>query len=417
MLAEGVIPLGSQTFSKSPTQYPRGISPHFISKAKGAYVWDIDGNKYVDLVNALASITLGYNDRKVNRSVKKQLKQGVIFSLPGLLETKVAKLIVNLVPSAETVRFAKNGTDATSAAIRLSRAFTGREHIAFCGYHGWQDWYIGKTSKNKGVPKSVMELSHQFRYNDISSLEEIFIKYPNQIAGVILEPMNSMWPNDNFLHKVKELTKLNNSVLTFDETITGFRFSRGGAQQEFNVIPDLTTLGKGIANGYPLSVIAGRRDVMDQMQEIFFSGTFGGELLSLAAAETVLKLHSASNISEKLADIGENLANIVSGLIVKYRLDHVLSLTGHPSWKILKWENSNLYNLNEVKTLFLQEMFKNGVLIIGSHNVSLAIGKKEISIIENAYEETFKVISSAIESGSVSLYLKTDPIIPLFTIR
>jgi glutamate-1-semialdehyde 2,1-aminomutase len=416
-LAEEVIPLGSQTFSKSPTQYPRGISPHFISKATGAYVWDLDGNKYVDLVNSLASITLGYGDKRVNKAVKKQLKQGVIYSLPGILEAKVANLIVNLVPSAEMVRFAKNGTDATAAAIRLSRAFTGRDHIAFCGYHGWQDWYIGTTTKNKGVPKSVIDLSHQFKYNDISSLERIFEKYPDQVAGVILEPMNSTWPENNFLQKVKELTYNNNAILTFDETITGFRYAPGGAQELFNVIPDLTTLGKGIANGYPLSVITGRRDVMEQMQEIFFSGTFGGELLSLSAAETVLKLHISGAVSQQLADIGESLTEIFDSLIEKYQLGDVLSLTGHPTWKIIKWEASSMYDLNEVKTLFLQEMFKNGVLVIGSHNVSLAIGKKEISIIQNAYEETFKVLAKAIKSNSVISYLEAKPLIPLFSVR
>jgi glutamate-1-semialdehyde 2,1-aminomutase len=416
-VAEELIPLGSQTFSKSPTQYPRGISPHFISAAKGAYVWDLDKNKYVDLVNSLAAITLGYGNKKVDKAVKRQLKKGVIYSLPGMLETEVAKLIISLVPSAEMVRFAKNGTDATAAAIRLSRAFTGKDHIAFCGYHGWQDWYIGKTTKNKGVPKSVSELTHQFKYNDISSLERIFEKYPNQVAGVILEPMNSTWPENHFLEKVKELTSKNKAVLTFDETITGFRYSTGGAQELFNVIPDLTTLGKGIANGYPLSAIVGRRELMKEMEEIFFSGTFGGELHSLAAANAVLQLHASTNISQQLSEIGENISASVTDLIVKYKLSEVLSLVGHPTWKILKWESSEKYDVNEIKTLFLQEMFRNGVLIIGSHNVSLAMGDREIMLIKRAYGKALKIISLAIDSGNVRSYLKADPLVPLFTLR
>jgi glutamate-1-semialdehyde 2,1-aminomutase len=156
---------------------------------------------------------------------------------------------------------------------------------------------------------------------------------------------------------------------------------------------------------------------MEQMQEIFFSGTFGGELLSLSAAETVLKLHISGAVSQQLADIGESLTEIFDSLIEKYQLGDVLSLTGHPTWKIIKWEVSSMYDLNEVKTLFLQEMFKNGVLVIGSHNVSLAIGKKEISIIQNAYEETFKVLAKAIKSNSVISYLEAKPLIPLFTVR
>ena len=150
--AEKIIPLGSQTFSKSRTQYPFGISPFFIDHAKGSKVWDIDGNVYIDLVSALASITLGYGNKSVNKAVKKQLRNGVNFSLPGKLEYEVSELLVDLVPCAEMVRFGKNGTDATSAAIRLSRSFTNRDHVVVCGYHGWQDWYIGSTSRNKGVP-------------------------------------------------------------------------------------------------------------------------------------------------------------------------------------------------------------------------------------------------------------------------
>ena len=162
--AERTIPLGSQTFSKSRTQYPVGISPHFIDRAEGAYVWDIDGNRYVDLVNSLAAVTLGYGDETVNEAVRKQLERGVSFSLPGVLESEVAELIVELVPSAEMVRFGKNGTDATTAAIRLARAYTGRDHIVVCGYHGWQDWYIGSTTRDKGVPSSTSSLNNKFEF-------------------------------------------------------------------------------------------------------------------------------------------------------------------------------------------------------------------------------------------------------------
>ena len=278
--AEKSIPLGSQTFSKSRTQYPVGVSPLFINKARGAYVWDIDGNKYIDLVNSLAAITIGYKNKNIDNSVRKQMKKGTIFSLPGTLEAEVAELIIETVPSAEMVRFAKNGSDATTAAIRLSRAYTGREEIAFCGYHSWQDWYIGSTSMNKGVPKDVAKLSHRFVYNEIESLRKIFDSKPNKIAAVILEPMTSEYPKNNFLSEVKDLAKKNNSVLIFDETVTGYRYSIGGAQLEFNVTPDLTTLGKGIANGYPLSAIVGKKEIMKEIENIFFSGTFGGELLS-----------------------------------------------------------------------------------------------------------------------------------------
>ena len=175
--AEETIPLGSQTFSKSRTQYPVGISPHYASKAKGAEIWDLDGNKYIDLVSALASVTLGYSDKKVNRAVKKQLSRGVSMSLPGKLESEVSEMIVEMVPSAEMVRFGKNGSDATSAAIRLARAYTSRDHILVCGFHGWQDWYIGSTTRNKGVPESVSALTHKFEFNNIASFEAILSEF------------------------------------------------------------------------------------------------------------------------------------------------------------------------------------------------------------------------------------------------
>ena len=208
------IPLASQTFSKSITQYPLGISPYYISKAKGSKIWDIDGNKYIDFVNSLLSISIGYQDKDVDEAVKKQMKNGVIFSMPHEIEIEVSELICKIIPCAENVRFAKNGSDSTSAAIRLSRAYTGREHIAVCGYHGWQDWYIASTTRNLGVPKADQKLIHTFKYNNLDSLNKIFEKYKSKIAAVILEPMNTDYPKDNFLKKVQKITKQNQSCFS-----------------------------------------------------------------------------------------------------------------------------------------------------------------------------------------------------------
>lgn len=272
VLAESVIPLGSQTFSKSRTQYPVGVSPLFAAKAKGARIQDVDGNWYVDLVNGLAAITIGYGDRQISKAVSKQLSKGVIYSLPGTLEAEVASLLIDLVPSAELVRFGKNGTDATSAAVRLARAYTGRDLIAVCGYHGWQDWYIGSTTRDKGVPAATKSLTKSFKFNDINSLSELISKFPQQLAAVIMEPMNVSFPQHNFLQNVKRICDDHGIVLIFDETITGFRFSSGGAQELFDVTPDLSTFGKGLANGFPLSAVVGKRQIMREMEEIFFFG-------------------------------------------------------------------------------------------------------------------------------------------------
>lgn len=249
------IPLGSQTFSKSRTQYPFGVSPYFIERGEGCYVWDVDGNKYLDMIGSLAALTLGHNDPDVTKAVSRQLQDGIIFSLPHPLEFQVAEKIISLVPCAEKVRFGKNGSDATAGAIRVSRAFTNREHVAVCGYHGWQDWYIGSTARNLGVPQATRDLTHTFMYNDLDSLKKLFTDYPEQIAAVILEPMNVTEPMNNFLAEVKELAHQHGAVLIFDETITGFRYAKGGAQELFGVTPDLATFGKGLANGDRKSVV------------------------------------------------------------------------------------------------------------------------------------------------------------------
>jgi glutamate-1-semialdehyde 2,1-aminomutase len=261
------IPLGSQTFSKSKTQYPLGVSPFFIQRGLGSRVWDVDANEYIDFINSLAAITLGYQDPDVDSAVVAQLRQGVIFSLPHPIEMEVAEKIVELVPCAEMVRFGKNGSDATAGAVRLARAFTGRDHVAVCGYHGWQDWYIASTARNRGVPVATKALTHTWSYNDIASLEKVFQTFPQDIAAVMLEPMNLVEPQPGFLQAVKELAHKHGALLIFDETVTGFRYAIGGAQQAFGVTPDLATFGKGLANGYPISAIAGRADVMRLMED------------------------------------------------------------------------------------------------------------------------------------------------------
>jgi glutamate-1-semialdehyde 2,1-aminomutase len=415
--AEKSIPLGSQTFSKSRIQYPAGVSPLFIDKANGTYVWDVDGNRYIDLVNSLAAITIGYKNKKIDNSVRKQMKKGSIFSLPGILEAEVAELIIETVPSAEMVRFAKNGSDVTTAAIRLSRAVTGKDEIAFCGYHSWQDWYIGSTSMNKGVPTAVSKLSHRFQYNNIESLRKIFDDRPNKIAAVILEPMTSEYPKNNFLSDVKDLAKKNSSILIFDETITGYRYSIGGAQLEFDVTPDLTTLGKGIANGYPLSAIVGRREIMKEIESIFFSGTFGGELLSLAAAKTVIQMHLNFDVIGHIASVGSKIALELQKIIDSCKMVEFLHISGHPTWKFLNWGGNEKFNTQIIKTYFMQEMFKRGILVLSTHNNSLSLTEKISEQVINVYGEVINDLSQSIADTSLLSKLHVKPIQPLFTLR
>lgn len=205
--AERSIPLGTQTFTKSRTTYPYGVSPYFITHGEGSRVWDLDGNEYIDFVSGLAAINLGYADADVTRAVEEQLRKGVIFSLAHPVEVQAAEILIEMVPCAEMVRFGKNGSDATAGAIRLARAYTNRDRVAVCGYHGWQDWYIGSTARHRGVPRATRELTHSFAYNDIESLRRLFKEYPGQIAAVILEPMNRIEPDPDIWRASRRLRK------------------------------------------------------------------------------------------------------------------------------------------------------------------------------------------------------------------
>ena len=409
------IPLASQTFSKSITSFPVGVSPLFVEKGRGSRVWDIDGNEFIDFINALACVNLGYCDPDVDKAVKEQLERGVTFSLPHRLETEVAEKIIEMVPCAELVRFGKNGTDATSAAIRLARAYTKKEHIAVCGYHGWQDWYIGSTTRDIGVPKSTKELTHKFNYNDIESLEKILSK--NEVAGVILEPMNLHYPENGFLEKIKTLTQKHEAVLIFDETVTGFRYSPGGAQEYFQVTPDLATFGKGLANGYPLSAITGRKEIMTFMEDIFFSGTFGGETLSLAAAQATLKKIQRENVTKKVIDMGNYFTSLFNELVENLGLSNHFSLHGHPSWQFIQFSNLNGIDPFHVKTLYLQEVFKRGILVLTSFNLSYAHSKEDLDTLTLVLKEVLPIVKKAIDKGEVRSSLNCQPLEALFQVR
>jgi glutamate-1-semialdehyde 2,1-aminomutase len=414
--AERSIPLASQTFSKSRTQYPLGAAPFFAARAKGSRLWDIDGNEYVDLVSALGAVVLGYSDDEINEAVARQLQDGVTFTLSHPLEAEVAERIAALVPCAEKVRFGKNGTDATSAAIRLARAFTGREHVIVTGYHGWQDWYIGSTTRDLGVPTAVKGLTHRAPYNDLAALELLIASLPNSVAALIMEPMTSVWPLPGYLEAVRALTEKHGIVLVFDEMLTGFRFAPGGAQEFFGVTPDLAAFGKALANGFPLSAIVGRADIMKEMENIFFSGTFGGETLSLAAARVVLDRMATGEPTSHLARIGESLANSVTDVVPGGLQPH-FALSGHPSWMILNWTIEDPETLAQAKTLFLQEMLRRGVLVLNTHDVTTSFSAADSEHVVSAYRESLRLVEVGIGCDGLADMLECEPIRPLFSVR
>jgi len=415
--AEKTIPLGSQTFSKSKVSLPKNAAPLFIERGYGSKVWDADNNEYIDFVNGLLSVSLGYCDADVNQAVIDQLALGVTFSLPHKLEMEVAEELVKLIPCAEMVRFGKNGTDATSAAIRLARAYTKREHVAVCGYHGWQDWYIGSTTRNLGVPECITSLTHSFTYNDLNSLEQLFREYPEQLAAVIMEPMNLAYPIPGFLEGVQALCKKYDTVLIFDETITGFRFNLHGAQALFNVTPDLATFGKGMGNGFPISAVVGKQEIMMLMEEIFFSGTFSGETMSLAATKATLRKIQEKNTLDHIHNLGNKLIITLEKLILKHGAQKWLGTAGHPAWSFITIKDTPQYNSLELKSLFIQEMCTRGILLTGSHNLSYAHTDSDIEKLLNAYDEVIAILVNTIETENLYNIFKGELLEPIFKVR
>jgi glutamate-1-semialdehyde aminotransferase/spore coat polysaccharide biosynthesis protein SpsF (cytidylyltransferase family) len=412
--AEKVIPSCTQTFSKGHTQFVRGVAPLFLQRAEGSHVWDVDGNEYIDYPMALGPIVLGHRDPDVDAAVHAQLAAGVAFSLPHPLEVEVSELLTQVVPCAEMVRFGKNGSDATSGAVRVARAYTGRERIAACGYHGWQDWYIGATTRHRGVPAAVRELTHLFGYNDVASLKRLFDAHPGEFAAVIMEPVGVVEPVDGFLEQVAALARAHGAVLIYDEVVTSFRIALGGAMEHYRVTPDLACIGKAMANGYPVSAVVGRRDLMQVFDEIFFSFTFGGEALSLAAARaTITKLRDADVIPH-LWRQGRRLQDGYNALATARGLAAVTRCIGLPPRTVLTFADREGRDSLALKSLFQQEVVRRGVLNAGGFNICYRHSDADVARTLEACGEALDVLAAAVDSDDVEARLHGPVIQPVF---
>jgi glutamate-1-semialdehyde aminotransferase len=369
------------------------------------------------MVNSLAAIILGYCDPDVNEAVRKQLDKGTIFSLPSPIELEVSQLLVDVIPCAEMVRFGKNASDATTAAIRLSRAKTGRDRVAVCGYHGWHDWYIGTTSRSAGVPDVVSELTDSFIYNDISSLDLLLKKNKDQYAAVILEPMNAQWPHSDFLSSVKTFCQQHGVVLIFDETVTGFRYGLSGAQGLFNVQPDLCILGKGVANGFPLSAVVGKEEIMRGFNDIFFSTTFGGETLSIAAAKATITKLQKTNALDSIYEYGLKLKTRLNNKITKYQLSDKIKVIAHPAWSFVDLSGFTGLDAMKLKTLYIQTMLANNIICLGTHNISSSFKDKELEALCLAYDDFFLLLKKIKSDIDLDAMLNVPPLKPIMKIR
>ncbi len=430
--ALNIIPSGSQTFSKGVTQFVEGFAPKYLDRGKGAYAWDLDGNKYLDFVMGCHPLILGYADKDVNNAVIKQLKKGSTFSLMNELEYSVSKKLVETIPSAEMVRFGKNGADATTIGVRIARAYTKRDHIAYCGYHGWHDWFIANTDLNQGIPDFNKKLAHSFNYNDLDSLEKIFKQNPDKVAIVIMEPISVIAPKcygpincmkksctkscqNNFLHEVQKMARHYGALLMFDEIISGFRFSLGGAQELFDVTPDLSSFAKAISNAVPLSAIVGKKEYMRLLDKTFFSFTYGGDCIGLAAADVCIPKIKKYNVPEHLNEVGLILKNRINKSIRNNNLNDYFECIGFPCRSILAIKGNKQYNDLDLKSYIQQELIRREILWAAYHALSWSHKKKDIIKACNAFDEIFFELSKIITSGkNIKKFILGKSVRPVF---
>lgn len=405
-----LIPSATMTLAKGPTQYVNGVAPKYLVKGKGARVWDADGNEYIDLNMGIGPLSLGYGYEKVDNAVKAQLEDGITFSLMHPLEVEVAELIREVIPNAEAVKFSKSGADVTSAAIRLARAYIGKDKVLCCGYHGWHDWYVSVTARNAGIPEAVQDLTYTFNYNDIQSLVDAI---DDDVAAVILEPVVFQPPKENFLHQVADICKEKGIVLIFDEMWTGFRMALGGAQEYFGITPDMATYSKAVANGMPLSILTGKKEILDLSDtSVFFYTTFGGEALSLAAAKATIEELRDKNVASFLDSQGAKLKDGYNKIAEELGMTYTKAI-GY-NWRSMVTFDASAGDPLELKSLLQQEMIKRGVLWSSFHNICFSHTDEDVAYILDAYRDALPVVKKAIEDCNVREMIKGIPVQPVF---
>ena len=401
----------TQTLAKGPGQYIKGIAPKYLKKGKGSHVWDVDGNEYLDYNMAIGPLSLGYCYPRVDEAIIEQLKDGITFSMMHELEVELAELVHQVIPNAEAIRISKTGADVTSAAVRVARAFTGRKKVLCCGYHGWHDWYISVTSRNSGIPEEIKELSATFDYNNLDSVRDAL---DEDVACVILEPFVFEAPKNNFLGELKALCEANGTLLIFDEMWTGFRIAVGGAQEYFGVIPDLACYSKAFANGMPVSLLTGKKEIMDLFkEEVFFFTTFGGEALSLAAAVATIREMTEKNVPAYLAEKGKKLKDGYNAIAEELGMAGYTRCTGYDCRSLVSFDTT-AGNPLELKSFVQQELFRMGIIWSGFHNMSFSHTDEDIEYTLKAYREALSLLKAAVDGKQVTASLKGEPVEAVF---
>ena len=397
-----LIPNATNTLARGPLNWVQGVAPNFLARGQGAYVYDVDDNRYIDFAIGCGPVILGYGHPVVIEAVTRQLQQGNLFCVSNTRELELSELLTEIIPCAEMVRLGRNGSDVTSAAVRLARGHTGREVIIACGYHGFQDWYIGSTERNAGIPKAVCELTKMFKYNDLDGLRKLLAEYKGNVACVIMEPVYGDPPEKGFLETVKELTHQAGAVLIYDEIYVGFRFALGGAQEYFGVIPDLACFSKAMANGVPVSALVGKREVMKSFDDkrVFYSCTFNGEASGAAAAIACINYMREYNVIETIWKTGTQIIERFNDLTTRLGIDY-LSISGYAPRSTILIGDAGDFDYNEMKTLFQQECIKRGYMFIGYHLPGLAHSQEVLDETFAIYEEVMQYADQAVRRKQV----------------
>lgn len=418
--AHRLIPGGAHTYAKGDDQFPE-CAPPFMVRGRGCHAWDSDGNEFIEYGMGLRAITLGHAFEPVVQAAARQMQSGINFTRPAKIEVEAAEEFLRLIEGAEMVKFAKNGSDVTTAAVKLARAYTNRDLVAICGdqpFFSTDDWFIGVGQMNAGIPKAISELTVSFRYNDIKSLIELFDRHPDQIACVVMEAEAAIQPEPGYLQQVKDLCEQRGALLIFDEMITGFRWHLGGAQEFHRVIPHLSTFGKGLGNGFAISALAGKREIMrlggldhNQPRVFLLSTTHGAETHALAAAIAAMHTYVERGVIEVLWRQGELLRRQVDSSIHEYRLNGYFEMLGRPCNLIFATRDLDRKPSQKFRTLFMQEMIRRGV-IGPSFVVSYSHSDADIQQTAEAVHEALAIYRKALDEG-VEKYLQGRPVKPV----
>ena len=415
------IPGGSHTYAKGDDQFPEMTAPYLV-RGNGSHVWDVDGNEYIEYGMGLRAVALGHAYPAVIDAASREMANGSNFVRPSPIELECAEELLGLVRGAEMVKFAKNGSDVTSAAVRLSRAYTGRNYVAICADHPFfsvDDWFIGTTPMAAGIPRPVRDLTLKFHYNDLPSIVALFRQYPDQIACLIMEPEKDVQPREKFLHEAQRICREQGAVFILDEMINGFRLHNGGGQSYYNIVPDLSCFGKAMGNGFAVSALAGKRDLMrlggiDHEKERVFllSTTHGAERHGLAAALETMRIYRQEPVIEHLWRQGERLAKGVEQSIREHRLEGYFQTIGRPCCLVYATRDTEKQPSQSLRTLFLQESIKRGILA-PSFVVSYSHSDADIDRTVDVIHEVLLVYRKALEEG-VETYLRGRPVKPVF---